>query len=351
MRLAKHLLTTLLLGGFLCLFSACQKQVKPNTSVTYTAIELGRVVSEIDSSIWVVFQDKQNRYWFGSNGKGVYCYDGKNIKQLTTKEGLCSNQIRGIQEDESGHIYFDTPAGVSKFDGEKFTSLIPVRGTANQWRLQPHDLWFRYNAGLNGASRYDGDTLYLLAFSAISAKGFSSEAAVYSIYKDPQGYIWFGTLGAGVCRFDGRGLQWIEEEELAPLADGRAPAIRSIIEDQEGYFWFSNLLYQYNILNTVHKTIGYERVKRIDLTQQEEKMELPYYTSAVLDHHTIWMTNYTEGVWKYDGKRLTNYRINDGEKVVLTMFVFKDNKGSIWLGTDNAGVYTFNGVAFEKFKP
>ncbi|MGL4596594.1 MAG: ligand-binding sensor domain-containing protein [Bacteroidia bacterium] len=351
MNISKQILTLLLLCFILAAFSSCQKQVKSKASISDTAIGLGCVVTGIDTSIWVIFQDKKNRHWFGSNGNGVYCYDGKNIKQFTTKDGLCSNRIRGIQEDKSGNIYFDTPDGVSKFDGAKITSLISVRSSANQWRLRPDDLWFRYNGGLNGASRYDGDTLYQLEFSKISSIGFSSDCAVYSIYKDRQGFVWFGTLGAGVCRFDGRGLQWIFEEELGVLKDGRAPAIRSIIEDKEGYFWFSNLLYQYNILNTIQKTIGYERVNRIDLAQQSAQMELPYYTSAVLDNETIWMTNYSEGVWKFDGEKLTNYRLKDGETNVLTMFVYKDNAGSIWLGTDNAGVYRFNGAGFEKFKP
>lgn len=347
-------LNGILLCSILTVFTSCTGQVKNAESIADATMSVGNIVSEIDKSIWVIFQDKKYNYWFGSNGKGVYCFDGKNLKQFTTEDGLYSNQIRGIQEDKFGNIYFDTPNGVTKFDGGKFISLIPIKSPANQWKLQPNDLWFKRNGDLLGAYRYDGDTLYQLDFSTISSKEFNPKYGVYSIYKDKQANLWFGTLTAGVCRFDGTTLHWIFENELATLEDGRAPAVRSILEDKDGYFWFSNILYQYSIQKNSEKSqksIQYERVNRIELSQQSVKMELPYYTSAVTDNGNIWMTNYNEGVWKYDGKNLTNYRLNDRGTNVLTMFIYKDNSGSLWLGTDNSGVYKFNGKTFEKFKP
>jgi ligand-binding sensor domain-containing protein len=32
----------------------------------------------------------------------------------------------------------------------------------------------------------------------------------------------------------------------------------------------------------------------------------------------------------------------------LLFTIYKDNKGALWLGTHNAGVYTFNGSSFER---
>ena len=340
--------------SILTVFNSCNGQVKNAESISEATKSVGKIVSEIDKSIWVIFQDRKYNYWFGSNGKGAYCFDGKNIKQFTTEDGLYSNHIRGIQEDKFGNIYFDTPNGVSKFDGGKFISLIPIKWAVNQWKLQPDDLWFKRNGDVLGALRYDGDTLYQLDFSEISSNKISSEYAVFSIYRDSRGNVWFGTLTAGVGCFDGITLNWIYEDEFASLEDGRAPAVRSILEDEDGYFWFSNLIYQYSIsLNSEksQQSFNYERVKRIELSQQEVKMNLPYYTSAVTDKKNIWMTTYNEGVWKYDGENLTNYLLNDAGTNVLTMFIYKDNAGSLWLGTDNAGVYKFNGKTFEKFKP
>src|SRR5262245_45420345 len=83
----------------------------------------GETVSELGKSVIYVFQAKNNDYWFGSNDRGVYRYDGKAIVNFTTKDGLVSNRIRGVQEDKSGNIYFTTYEGSTKFDGQAFTSL------------------------------------------------------------------------------------------------------------------------------------------------------------------------------------------------------------------------------------
>lgn len=80
--------------------------------------------NEIDKNIRSIFQDNKGNYWFGTNGAGVYRYDGKRLTQFTVKEGLANNQIQSIQEDKFGNIWFGTGAfGVSKFDGQTFTTV------------------------------------------------------------------------------------------------------------------------------------------------------------------------------------------------------------------------------------
>ena len=81
------------------------------------------LVSELDQAIFYVFQARDNTYWFGSNDRGVYRYNGKTLVNFTMKDGLVSHRIRGIQEDRSGNIYFTTYEGISKFDGQAFTTL------------------------------------------------------------------------------------------------------------------------------------------------------------------------------------------------------------------------------------
>src|SRR5206468_826362 len=78
----------------------------------------GETVTGLDKAIFYIFQAKNNDYWFGSNERGVYCYNGKALVNFTTKDGLVSNRIRGIQEDKSGNIYFTTYEGISIFDGQ-----------------------------------------------------------------------------------------------------------------------------------------------------------------------------------------------------------------------------------------
>jgi ligand-binding sensor domain-containing protein len=113
---------------------ANEKKANPATGV---------FVSDLGQSAMYVFQAKNNDYWFGSNDRGVYRYDGKSLVNFTTKDGLVSNQIRGVQEDNSGNIYFTTYEGICKFDGQAFTTLSVAPGSApTDWKKHPDDLWF-----------------------------------------------------------------------------------------------------------------------------------------------------------------------------------------------------------------
>jgi ligand-binding sensor domain-containing protein len=340
----------------LILFASCLGQnnseiITGNLQGKLSAISVGDTVLQIDKSIWQIFQSRNNNYWFGSNGSGVYCYDGKILKQFTTKQGLISNQIRGIQEDSLGNMFFDTPGGVSKFDGQKFSLLIPIDFPNHKWELKPSDLWFKGNGDIKGAYQYDGYNLYQLNFSAFSTKVYDDNYGVYSLYRDNQGNMWFGTLSAGICRFDGTSLNWIYEKEMSVLEDGRVPAVRSIIEDKDGIFWASNILYKYKVYDNdlkALKAIKYDKLKGVEPSKQQVNMTLPYSNSALVDNGNLWMTNYSEGVWKYDGQQLFNYIIKDGETKALVVSIYKDKQGTLWVATDNAGVYKFNGKGFEK---
>ncbi|MBK6331708.1 MAG: hypothetical protein IPF62_14875 [Bacteroidetes bacterium] len=62
------------------------------------------------------------------------------------------------------------------------------------------------------------------------------------------------------------------------------------------------------------------------------------------------MTTYGGIVWKYDGKTLSSFKINNGKEVVLLVSIYQDKNGILWLASDNDGIYKQNGEKFEKFK-
>jgi len=338
-------------------FQSCNGQTKsePKQRATKTT-EIGKVVSELDHQIWAVFQDKKGNFWFGSNGKGIYFYDGNELKQFTQDDGLISNQIRGIQEDIKGNIYIETPNGVNKFDGLEFTTLQLIKSPANQWKLEPNDLWFNCNGNANHVYRYDGQNLYELNLpkqdieNTLGIRQGENPYTVFGIDKDKNGNIWFGTVLAGAFRFDGKSFLWIGEKELSRLPDGREPGVRSILEDNDGNIWLSNFKSKYNIPS--NSTGEYEKIKAVDLSEEIIRENLLYFNSGITDREgNLWMTTYGGGVWKYDGESLSYKEIHNGIEDVLLISIYEDNNGTIWLGTNNDGAYQQNGEKFEKFEP
>ncbi len=117
----------------------------------------------------------------------MFRVDGKTIVRYTTKDGLCNDHIRQILEDGSGNIFFNTLGGISKFDGQRFSTLVPIESStsASEWKSEPGDLWFTGKQEDNGPYRYDGKSLVHLEFPRIGLEDeFNSLApgAPYSPY-------------------------------------------------------------------------------------------------------------------------------------------------------------------------
>ena len=75
-----------------------------------------------------------------------------------------------------------------------------------------------------------------------------------------------------------------------------------------------------------------------------------YLSSVIDDNNNLWFVTYRDGVWKYDGKNITHYAVQDNLKDISLFSIYKDNNGDLWLGTHENGAYKFNGETFERFK-
>lgn len=328
----------------------------------------GVSVADLDNAIWYVFQAKDSTYWFGSNERGVYRYDGKNLVNFTTNDGLVSDRIRGIQEDMAGNIYFSTYEGVSKFDGKAFATLDSAPST--EWKKQPDDLWFVGPPDTGTVFRYDGKSLHRLTLpksrigEEVAARfprsqfpeAIFSPYDVYTISKDRTGNIWLGTACAGAGRFDGQTFTWLYEDHLTNTPGGGSFGIRSVLEDSTGAFWICNSRYRFRVDSKDAPQpdkghVAYKREAGIELTAPDGKDHV-YFMSAIEDEQgALWMASGRFGVWRYDRAQVTHFPVKDGAKDISLFSIYQDNRGDLWLGTHDASAYRFNGRTFERFRP
>jgi len=344
-------------------FSSCNAQSKTDSKQkSPTQNKIGKTLTELDAKATLIYQDKANNYWFGSKDKGVYKYDGKSLVLFTQKDGLINHSIIAIQEDKCGNLYFDTQEGVSKFDGQKFTKLEVTENDSskNKWKSEPDDLWFRIGWDKKGPYRYDGKNLYHLEFPknkmedefyAKNPNAGFNPYSIFSMYKDSKGNMWFGTADMGVYRFDRKKVAWMYEKHLMEAPGGGAFGVRSIIEDKDGFIWITNSTYKYKILPDSFEgvepfPINYKREKGIGNSEKEAQY---FMAMAVSSNGELWMVN-SDGVWRKDEGKLIHFPIKDGEKSIPISSIYKDNQGSIWIGTQGYGSYKYNGKTFEKFR-
>lgn len=313
-------------------------------------------VNKLDKNIRCIFQDSKGNYWFGSNGAGLYHYNGKTLRQFTVNEGLADNQVLSIQEDELGNIWFGTGVfGISKFDGSQITTLnknqILSNGSAAAWKLKSTDLWF-YAGG--GVFRYSNQAAYYLPFapanigSEASSPFSLSRYGVYSILKDKKGNLWFGTQAEGVAKYDGEKLSWFKDKGLA------GPAVLALFEDSRGNIWFGNngaglFMYDGETLKNITAEKGLGNADFRASGKAGPGTLARVYAINEDNEANIWIGTIDAGLWKYNGGKLTNFTTKDGLTSNAVNTIYKDKKGELWFGTDDNGICKFNGFTFEAF--
>ncbi|MFO0961296.1 MAG: two-component regulator propeller domain-containing protein [Phycisphaerales bacterium] len=326
---------------------------------------LGSPAAALGTNIWVCYQARNGDRWFGSDGEGVYRFDGTTLRRYLAADGLPDNHVRELQEDASGAIFIGTLGGVCKFDGRAIVALAPVEHDevgGGGWRLEPGDLWFKGDSNSDGPLRWDGATLHRLHFPRtergdehLRVNGVRpwSPYGVYTIYRDRRGSLWFGTLALGLCRYDGRGFEWMYERELSETPEGGSFGIRSIMEDRDGRFWICNTAQRFVIEDGAGAGAGavkYRAERGVPMAEAGAGKTPIYFNSIARDARgDLWLCTYGDGVWRFDGTSLRRYVVRPGAKDVLGVSVSADQRGEIWLATQDAGVFRFDGERFRAY--
>lgn len=134
------------------------------------SIVVDRAVLKIAENTGLVIQDQDGFLWFGTNGSGLFRYDGIALKAFKTGPGSISdNYIFALYEDSEGLIWIGTRNGLNKYD--KLTHTFTVY-------------------------RYDPDDQ-----NSVSHDAFAWGSR--SIWEDASGDIWIGTM-KGPNRFSFR---------------------------------------------------------------------------------------------------------------------------------------------------
>ncbi|MCB0533075.1 MAG: diguanylate cyclase [Lewinellaceae bacterium] len=75
--------------------------------------------------VFSIGEDSIGNMWFGDRDTGAWRYDGKSMRNYTTKDGLTTTHIWQIYRSKSGELWFAMADGsVCKFDGESFVRIF-----------------------------------------------------------------------------------------------------------------------------------------------------------------------------------------------------------------------------------
>jgi len=102
-------------------------------------------------TIPAMLEDSKGRFWVGTYGAGLDRFDRETgtFEHFTVREGLPSDHVVGILEDDHGHLWISTNGGLSRFDPEadSFRNFDSHDGLASDVFL------------MGGAARFEDGTL------------------------------------------------------------------------------------------------------------------------------------------------------------------------------------------------
>lgn len=91
--------------------------------------EVGIQNSKVDGD-WIyymsILEDNQNRFWMLTFNRGIWCYDGKNLKKYAIKKDEAEVTLYTLHKDRNGVIWVGTHTdGAYRFNGSSFEKFEP----------------------------------------------------------------------------------------------------------------------------------------------------------------------------------------------------------------------------------
>jgi ligand-binding sensor domain-containing protein/two-component sensor histidine kinase len=326
------------------------------------------------------------------------------FNRLSTKDGLASNHVRTILQDQKGFMWLGTSNGLQRYDGRKVVMFRPPIGAAGYLPAGPiyqvmedakHNFWV--HAGQEFGI-FDPVTFHFKK-AIIKTTGEVPPRAEYFLWQDSKGNIFLIITRYGVLAYNEQTNTFQQEENRF-----RAPknwSVGSIIEDpRTGNYWLSadSGLAVYNTRTRAlsyygHNTEGHpildnrvfkEGIMAFFIDRQQRawatiwdphiarEKSLCYDlkassftkdTAGLAHHQSIYkelrnFTQRTDGtIWAYGQLMLLEYDtlnhrfeymrdefVNDYDiKYDMVYCMYEDREQNTWIGTDE-GVYIFNPV-------
>ncbi len=188
----------------------------------------------------VMKEDRDGNLWIGTNGQGLYKYDGKKWMMYNEGNGLNHKYIHSLLEDKRGRLWVGTGNGVNTIQYGQVRNFKLSSGFCNSYigsitEDLKGNIWFgtdrcivRYN-GQEFRSFYESDGL--------------ASGTVYLMATDKTGNIWVGT-NKGIDKLilaENGDIQTIKNYGLYEGFKGIECNSRAVTMDEEGNIYYGTI--------------------------------------------------------------------------------------------------------------
>jgi signal transduction histidine kinase/streptogramin lyase len=308
--------------------------------------------------------------WLGTENGGITRYFQGSFTTYTTTDGLASNAVSGITDDQQGHIWALSGERIVEWTGQKFQiaknteslRFIPSEWTTDVFWAVDGSKLFRFSRGVLSSRTMPEEVVHLLAnrieedytgsvwvtlgdgryaqlagqqtlnivriFPAPSATDnrHEPEAASTTTYTDRSGHVWVMTVNSKLWR------------RLRLPGTGAAADILFVTlhEGMDGNLW----------LGTDGRGLHRVRSQNVQVYSTAQGL-VDRNTYAILEDHSgaIWIGAWDRGLSRFENGRFTNFTTSDGLVNGLVMALAEDRSGRLWIATReprNGGLSIFD---------
>lgn len=281
------------------------------------------------SSVTCIFQDSLGFLWIGTQ-HGLSRFDGINMENFYTRDGLVSDYIMDIWEDQRGNLWLGSRGGLNSINLRDLRIYTTENGFVGNLVYsiagdREGNLWIGTDAGM-----YKLDKKNFTAFT--KKNGLIDDFITYIIF-DGKGNLWYASPG-GIGCFTGR--QFINYTTDNGLIDNR---VTTLMTDHKGNIWIGTE----NGISCYHHQEG-----SIISYSTKDGLAGGFVRSMIEDkNHDIWIGT-TSGLSFFSQGTFTNFSTKNGLPSDDITALFEGKEGNIWLGT-NSGISRLHSLQFLNF--
>ena len=282
---------------------AVQRMDAETLKVEYVNTYLRDLYKKNDSEYKLVIDNDGDLWIFCSNANyGVIFYDVakdqfRHINEYSGTIRLNNNIVRGIAQDNLGHIWIATDhGGLNIIDKGKQTIRYQLSDPSDEKSL--------------------------------------AQNSINCMYKDRDGIIWLGSFKQGVSYY---------HESIVRFPLLRQSDVNSFVEDEKHNIWLGSNGRGLVKWDRSHGTFVPYKHNASD----PNSLSADVIVSMTTDRdQNLWIGTYFGGLNKFDGKKFTHYRHDPSNPQSLSdesvWEVLEDSRGNLWVGTLQAGLDMFD---------
>lgn len=266
------------------------------------------------------------------------------FRHYNIENGVSSNNISTLFQDQKGYIWIGTENGLNRFDGNQFTlyqknnplySNFHANSINTICETTDKKLWLGTD---NGVFIYNQVKDTFTPFVKQTSDKTSITSWITHIIQDKAGNIWIATHKQGIFLFNTQTDKLTQFE--IPQNDN---IVTRILNDEQNNIWLSGP-YQLCKLNKVNNTFETYAI--------EEKTESIYSMALWEDSSNhIWIGTWDKGLWKLDPrtKQVEKYLTGEKGKGILHIHSILEYSPELLLIGSDDGFTIFNPVTHESF--